>query len=42
MASNWSGDEVYDVQRMSEGEDDKIDRETSSESCQDSDVDGRV
>ena len=29
-----------DVQRMSEGEDDEIDRETSSESCQDSDFDG--
>ena len=40
MASNWSGDEVDDVQRMSEGEDDEIDGETSSESCQDSDVDG--
>ena len=29
MASNWSGDEVNDVQRMSEGKDDEIDRETS-------------
>ena len=40
MVSNWSGDEVDALQGMSEGTDDEIDRETSSESCQDSDVDG--
>ena len=40
LGDDWSGDKVDDMQRMSEGEDDEIDRETSSESCQDSDVDG--
>ena len=37
---NWSGDKVDDVQGMSESKNDEIDRETSSESCQDSNVDG--
>ena len=40
MASNWSGDEVDDVQEMSEGKDDEMDGGTCSEWCQDSDVDG--
>ena len=40
LGDGWSGDKVDDVQEMSEGKDDKMDGETCSEWCQDSDVDG--
>ena len=40
MAYNWSRDKVDDVQAMSEGKDDEMDKETCSELCQDSDIDG--
>ena len=40
MACNWSGDEVDDVQEMSEVKDDEMGGEMCSEWCQDSDVEG--
>ena len=39
MCSIWSG---YEVDEMSEGKEDEMNTETCSESCQYSDVDGRV
>ena len=39
MACNWSGDDVDDVQEMSEVIDNEMDGEMCSELCQDSNVD---
>ena len=41
MTSNWSRDEVDDVQTMSEDKDNGMDGKTCFGSCQDSDVDGK-
>ena len=40
MASVWSSNEVDYAKEMSEGKEDKMDADTCSELCQDSDIDG--